>query len=63
MPSVLLDVFQLQLAVPKGRPDAETDAVRRILDRKAFQRKLLRAAKAVFREYPTLVRIALTLTR
>ena len=63
MRPVLLDVFLLQLSVPKNRPDAEIDALRRILDRKAFQRRLLRAARAVFRRHPELAGIALTLTR
>ena len=63
MRPVLLDVFLLQLSVPKNRPDAEIVALRRILDRKAFQRRLLRAAQSVFRRHPELAGIALTLTR
>ena len=63
MRPVLLDVFLLQLSVPKNRPDAEIVALRRILDRKAFQRRLLRAAQAVFRGHPELAGIVLTLTR
>ena len=63
MPPVLLDVFLLQLSVPTSRPDDEIDALRRILDRGAFQRRLLRAAQAVFRRHPELAGIALALTR
>ena len=63
MRPVLLDVFLLQLSVPKNRPDAEIVALRRILDRKAFQRRLLRAAEAVLSRHPELAGIALTLTR
>ncbi len=63
MPTILLDVFQLTLSVPKDRPDAEIDAMRRILDRKGFRRKLLAAAQAVIRDHPELARITLTLTR
>ena len=63
MRPVLLDVFLLQLSVTKSRPDAEIDAARRILDRKAFQRRLLRAARAVFRGHAELAGITRTLTR
>ena len=63
MPSILLDVFLLQLSVPKDRPDAEVAAARRILDRKSFRKRLLRAAEAVFRQHPEFARIALTLSR
>ena len=63
MQPVLLDVFLLQLYVTKNRPDAEIAPLRRILDRKAFQRRLLRAARAVFRGHPEFAGVALTLTR
>ena len=63
MPTVLLDVFLLQLSVAKGRPDAEIGAVRRRIGRRSFQRQLLRAAQAVFRRHPELARITLTLSR
>jgi len=63
MPALLLDVFLLQLSVPKGRPDAEIGAVRRRIGRRSFQRQLLRAARAVFRLHPELARIRLTLSR
>ena len=63
MPTILLDVFLLTLSVPKDRPDAEIEAARRVLDRKSFRRKLLRAAEEVFREHPELASIALTLSR
>ena len=63
MPALLLDVFLLQLSVPKGRPDAEIGAARRRIGRRSFQRQLLRAAEAVFRLHPELARIALTLSR
>ena len=63
MPTTLLDVFLLTLSVPKDRPDAEIEAARRLLDRKSFHRKLLRAAEAIFRAHPELASIALTLSR
>ena len=63
MPTIPLDVFLLTLSVPKDRPDAEVDAARRILERKSFQKRLLRAAEAVFRAHPELASIALTLSR
>ena len=63
MPTIPLDVFLLTLSVPKDRPDAEIEAARRVLDRKSFRRKLLRAAEEVFREHPELASIALTLSR
>ena len=63
MPTILLDVFLLTLSVPQDRPDAAIDAMRRILDRKRFQRQLLAAAQAVIREHPELACITLTLTR
>ena len=63
MPTVLLDVFLLQLSVPKGRPDAEVGAARRRIGRPSFQRQLLRAAQAAFRLHPELARIRLTLSR
>ena len=62
MTVVVLDVFLLQLSVPKGRPDAEIGAVRRRIGRPSFQRQLLRAAQAVFRLHPELARIRLTLS-
>ena len=63
MPTTLLDVFLLTLSVPKDRPDAAVPAVRRILDRKSFQRELRKAAEAVFREHPELASVTLTLSR
>ena len=63
MSTLLLDVFLLTLSVPKDRPDAEVDAARRILDRRSFQKKLRKAAEAVFREHPELASVALTLSR
>ena len=63
MPKILLDVFLMTLSVPNERPDAEVAAARRILDRKSFQKKLLKAAQAVFREHPELASVALTLSR
>ena len=63
MPTILLDVFLLNLSVPKDRPEAEIDAARRILDRRSFQRKLRKAAEAVFRAHPELASVALTLSR
>ena len=63
MTVVVLDVFLLQLSVPKGRPDAEIGAIRRLIGRRSFQRQLLRAAQAVFRLHPELARIRLTLSR
>ncbi len=63
MPEVLLDVFLLILSVPEERPDAEIAAARRVLDRRTFRRKLLRAAEAVVREHPKLKAVVLTLSR
>ena len=63
MTAVVLDVFLLQLSIPKSRPDAEIGAVRRRIARRSFQRQLLRAAQAVFWLHPELARIALTLSR
>ena len=63
MPTILLDVFLLTLSVPKDRPDAEVAAARRILDRKSFRKKLLKAAEAVFRAHPELASVNLTLSR
>ena len=63
MPSFLLDVFLLSLSVPKDIPDAEIAAARRVLDRRSFRKKLLRAVEAIFREHPELAAVALALTR
>ena len=63
MPTIPLDVFLLTLSVPKDRPDAEIEALRRLLGRKSFQKRLLRAAEAVLRVHPELASIALTLSR
>ena len=63
MSAVLLDAFLLQFAVPKNLPDAAVGAARRVLDRRSFRTRLLRAAEEVVRRHPELARIALTLTR
>lgn len=63
MPSILLDVFLLSLSVPKDIPDAEVAAARRLLDRRSFQKKLLRAVEGVFREHPEFAALALALSR
>ena len=63
MPAVLLDAFLLQLAVPKDLPDAAVGAARRVLDRRSFRKRLLRAIGEIVRQHPELARIGLTLTR
>ena len=63
MPAVLLDAFLLQTSVQKTLPDAEVAAARRVLDRRSFRKRLLRATVGVVRRHPELARLALTLTR
>jgi hypothetical protein len=61
--AILMDEFHLTVFVPRGLRAAEYDAVRRTLDGVGFRAKLGRAARGVFRQYPSLSKVKITITR
>jgi hypothetical protein len=61
--TLLIDEFHLTARAPRGLPGAEYMAMRRALDEPRFQAELRRAMRDVFRRYPDLGKIRVTLSR
>jgi hypothetical protein len=51
---VLFEEFHLSFRVPKHLDDAACDAIRRILQSRAFRSALRRAVRQIVRRYPDL---------
>jgi hypothetical protein len=60
---ILLDEFHLGLRAPKDLPDAEYQAIRRVLNDRRFQAELRRAVREVSSRHPDLARVRVTLSR
>ena len=51
---LMLEQFHLSVLVPRRLPPREGDAMRRTLAGKQFRTRLLRAVRALFRQYRSL---------
>jgi hypothetical protein len=58
-----MDEFHLSVFAPRGLRAAEYDALRRTLDGAGFRTKLERAVRGVFRRFPSLGKVKITITR
>jgi hypothetical protein len=61
--AVLMDEFHPTVFVPCGLRAAGYDAIRRTLDGAGFRNRLGRAARGVFRQYPSPARVKIPITR
>jgi hypothetical protein len=52
--ALLLDEFHLSVLAPRGLPEADYQAICRILATARFRAELRRALRAVWRAYPSL---------
>lgn len=60
---VTIDEFHLSVLVPPHLPESECEAIRRVLDGRRFQARLLRAVRRAFRRRPALRKVRLRLSR
>ena len=61
--TIVFDEFHLTLLVPPRIREAETIAIKRVLDSRRFQRDLARAVRTVIRRYPALRQVRVRLSR
>lgn len=61
--TTVIDEFHLSVRVPAGLPDGRAAAIRRALDGRRFQARLLRAARRACRRHPALRHAELRLSR
>ena len=61
--SPLFDEFHIGLHVPRELGETECVAIRRALDSRRFQLRLERAIRAVVRQYRSLGKVRVTLSR
>lgn len=60
---ITIEEFHLTVLVPPGLPERQTEAIRRTLDGRRFQVRLLSAARKVCRRYAALRKARLRLSR
>jgi len=61
--TVLIDELHLSVRIPAGLPDADTERVRLTLLGAEFMSRLRRSVRLVFRAFPELARVRVSLTR
>jgi hypothetical protein len=61
--SVVIDELHLTIRVPNDLPDDEAEAIRRTLEGDDFMDRLRRTIRVVFRAFPELAVVRLSLTR
>jgi hypothetical protein len=60
---IFLDEFHVTVLAPRGFPAAEYNWIRQTLDKVRFRVRLGRAVRTVFRQYPSLAKVKVTITR
>jgi hypothetical protein len=60
---ILFDEFHLSFRVPKDLDDAACDAIRRILQSRAFRSALRRDVRQIVRQYPDLHPVRVRISR
>jgi hypothetical protein len=60
---IVIDEIHLTILVPRCLPDAESDAVRQTLTEAAFEARLLRVIRHVFRKVAALSQVKVRLSR
>jgi len=63
MQTVILDEWQLTFRIPTDLPDAEVEAIRRVLDDPQFLARLRMALRRVLRADPELTPVRVTVSR
>jgi hypothetical protein len=61
--TVVIDELHLSVRLPADLPDADAEAVRRTLLGAEFMARLRRSVRLVFRAFPELARVRVSLTR
>lgn len=61
--SLLIDVTYINAHIPATVPDAEANAIRRMLFSPRFMARLRQALRGVFGQQPALAKVRITLTR
>jgi hypothetical protein len=56
----MFDEYRVVLTAPAGLPKASGDAIRRVLDSRAFKAELRKAVRAVFAGRPELAKLKVT---
>jgi hypothetical protein len=60
---VVIDELHLTLRIPDDRPDDQVEAIQQILASAEFMSRLRRAIRSVFRAFPGLAVVRVSLTR
>lgn len=61
--NVMIEQYHLDVFIPRGLSEAETNAIRRTLDSARFQVHIVRAVRAVLRKYRSMRKTHIALTR
>jgi hypothetical protein len=60
---IMIDEYHLTVLAPRDLPERRYQTIRQTLDGRGFQRALRRAVRAVIRQYPSLDKVRMRLSR
>ena len=61
--AIMMEEFHLSVFAPRQLPSSEYDGIHQTITNANFRAKLRRAVRAVFRQYPSLTKVKITITR